>query len=78
MLSQDALITVTVETLVALPIIGFYCGSLYQNINLSMLRKSVSLYESQRLPLEPRTHTTTCLHLPNKTMMWKCRQNKEM
>ena len=47
MLSQDAFITVTVETVVALPFIGFYCGGLYQNINLSMLRKSMSLYESQ-------------------------------
>ena len=49
MLSQDTLITVTVETVVALPIIGFYCGGLFQNINLSMLRISVSLYESQCL-----------------------------
>ena len=31
MLSQDALITVTVETVVALPIIGFYCGGSEQD-----------------------------------------------
>ena len=70
MLSQDAVIAITVETLVALPaisslifIIGFYCGGLYQKrkfINKYTRKKRVIL----RKPTPPPKLKETYYNVP--------------